>query len=1084
MLERLQALNPQGFVRIGLSATQRPLDEVARYLGGLWQTQHAYEPRPVTIIDAGFRKKLDLKVISPVPEFGPLDERSVWPSIYRYLYQEIDQHQSTIVFANDRSRVERITLTLNDLHQEQKKGEVEEEETPLALSHHGSVSLEARRSTEQALKDGELKAVIATGSLEMGIDMGAVDLVCQVASPGTVARGLQRVGRAGHLVGKASKGRMIPRTLADLLDQAALAREMIAGRVEECRIPSNCLDILAQQIIAMVAMDNWQIPDLLNVVRRAYPYRNLTPAALETVLEMVTGRYRFDPPTNSEVPANKPAGTLTSLQPKISWDRVHNQLKALPGSKQLALLQGGTIPDTGQYAVFSTSDVRIGELDEEFVFERRVGEVFLLGTNTWQIDQIGQDRVVVKPVTGSSAVFPFWRGEGAGRSYELGQAIGKSLKEMEKRLDKEDCLKWMEKQFHLDEPSALNLQRYLRKQMDKAGCLPNDKTIYVEASRDQLGDWQLQIFCPLGRQINLGLKLAIEANLKSRLKFRPQGFHHDDGVLIRLLDMEEPILDVFDGITPENVQKMIIDDLIDTPLFSLRFRQNATRALLMPRGGAGKRAPLWLQRLRGRDLLQVARRHPDFPIVVETYRECLEDYLHLPKLLQLFEEIATGKTRVIAKQLETPSPFASVLQLSFTMVNMYDLDSTEPDSGNSANLDSRLLEQLLAPQNPEVLLDHRAIHLVNQRLRGVGQPPRSSAEMAEWLRKLGDLTQEEVDGLKVGYLQELEQEGVAKVINISANGKKSSRWILTEEENLYGNAFRNSKKREPEWEKAAEHILHRYLGTHALVTLEEILARYPFPQQWTRQKLADWTRQGNLVSVEPRSGTQALQWSSPQILRQVQRSSLGILRRETVTATPAQFTDFLIRHQHLHPDCGLGDASGVAEVLHKLQGLGLPTELWERVILPARMPAYQTRWLDDQLDSGRWLWFCQGDVDSRVELLSFIEREKVSVYSPISSEEKISSEAEAVWECLQKRGALFALDLAQETKLNLLRVRKALWKLLRLGLVTNDRFDVLRRKEQFLEGISDTEVVTSRRQRTRPRGDRRAGRSGRSAHPD
>ena len=675
-------------------------------------------------MDAGLRKDLDLRVVSPVEAFGPIPEGSVWPSIYRLLGDLIREHRSTIVFANDRRSVERITAFLND------EGEI-------ARAHHGSVSLEARRLVETALKEGRLPAVVATASLEMGIDMGAVDLVCQVGSPGHVARALQRVGRAGHLVGQRSKGRLIPKTPADLLEQAVLAREMTAGRVEAIRTPMNCLDVLAQQVVALAATDDWTVPDLYALVRRAYPYRDLSPQAFETTLEMVSGRYRFAEPTPrrsrdregaeevvepSPLPHGRgsdgsPARTLEALQPRVSWDRVHNRILALPGSRHTALVNGGVIPDVGQYAAYASNGLRIGELDEEFIYERRVGDAFLLGTNAWRLDRIEADRVIVSPAEGAPATVPFWRGEGGGRTYDLGLAIGAFLRNLKERIDAPDLLDWLQRECHLDANTARNLRQHVTRQLIATGSLPTDRSLQVEASRDQLGDWQTVLLSPLGTRLHLSLRMALEARLRQRLGYRPQCMHHNDGVLLRFTDMDEPLLDLFDGLTPENVEELVLDELADSPLFALRFRQNAARSLLMPRGQAGRRAPLWLQRMRGRDLLQVCRRHPDFPVVAETFRECLQDHLDVPRLQQLLSDIRAGKVEIATRRAETPSPFASGLLFSFTAAYMYQYDRTEAEGNGAGTLDRRLLEQLVAPERQAHLLDPRAIHQVERRLR-------------------------------------------------------------------------------------------------------------------------------------------------------------------------------------------------------------------------------------------------------------------------------------------------------------------------------------------------------------------------------
>jgi ATP-dependent Lhr-like helicase len=1038
LLERLEALNPRSFVRIGLSATQRPLEEVARYLGGSeLAADGQLRPRPVTIVNAGLRKDLDLKIINPVEQFGPLPEKSIWPSIYRLLGDLVRQHRSTIIFANNRRSAERITAHLND-------------EEEIAQAHHGSVALEVRRQTELALKEGRLPAVVATASLELGIDMGAVDLVCQVESPGSAARGLQRVGRAGHLVGRASKGRLIPKMPADLLEQAVLARAMTDGQVEAIHVPRNCLDVLAQQVVAMAAMDDWEAPELYAAVRRAYPYRDLSPQAFEAVLEMVSGRYRLQGEQLS-------SGSLAALQPRISWDRAHNRLLALPGSRQLALVNGGTIPDTGQYAAYTTTGVRIGELDEEFIYERRVGDTFLLGTNAWRVENVGADRVIVAPAEGAPAMAPFWRGEKVGRSYDLGMAMGRFLRLLADRLDSPDCLAWLEHDYFLDAAAARNLRNHVRHQVAVAGCLPTDQTLFIEAFRDPLGDWQVALLTPFGSRLHLGLRLALEARLRQRLGYTPQCLHHDDGILIRLADTDEPILDLLDGLTSENVEELVLGELADSALFSLRFRQNAARSLLLPRVHPGKRAPLWLQRLRGRDLLQVARRQPDFPIVAETIRECLHDHLDVPRLRHILDEIRDGRIAVRTRRAETPSPFSGGLVFAFTAAFMYDYDGAEPEPSRGVTLDPQLLQQLVAPERHTHLLDPRAIHQVERRLRGLGQPPRTATEMAEWLRRLGDLTAIELEGPMAGFLQELEADGRAKVIELP-RCHEPRRWVLAEEAEMYRTAFGMEGGAESEVHAAAETILQRFLQTHALVGLRDVLERYPFERGWAQRKLEEWARAGRVVELPPAAEMEPLQWSAPANLEQVQRSSLALLRSEIVTCTPPQFADFVLRWQYAHPDTRRGSASGLAEVLDRLEAFCRPAELWEQTILPARVPGYQPRWLDEAGASGDWTWACQTDAEDGAGLLALLHREDLAHLPapPLAQEPTLDAAVEQVLTSLRGRGASFLTDLAQETGRTPSTIRAALWTLLRHGLVTNDHFEVIRRGESAFRAPAET----------------------------
>ncbi|MFL5242034.1 MAG: DEAD/DEAH box helicase [Gemmataceae bacterium] len=1058
LLERLEALNPQSFTRIGLSATQRPLEEVGRYLGGFTVDKAGgRRPRPVTIVDTGTRKGMDLKVVSPVEQFGPLAEKSVWPSVYRLLANEIRTHRSTIIFANNRRTVERITANLNEIfenndsisgeedHGEQadaERSETNAQQPVLVKAHHGSVSLEVRQETEQALKEGRLSAVVATASLELGIDMGAVELVCQVESPGSIARGLQRVGRAGHLVGQTSKGRLIPKTPADLLEQAVLAGEMAQGHVEEVRVPTNCLDVLAQQLIALVAVDAWEAPALYALVRCAYPYRDLSPELFESVLEMISGRFK-DPAIG-----RTPEAMLRAMQPRVSWDRVHNRVLALPGSRQMAIVGGGTIPDTGQYAAISTKGVRIGELDEEFIYERRVGDAFLLGTTAWRLEKIETDRVLVSPAAGAPAIVPFWRGENAGRSHDLSMAMGRFLHDLAGRANDADCLTWLESQYHLDPVAARELRRYVKRQLDVAGFLPTDQSIAVEASRDPLGDWQVIVLSPFGSRLHLALRLALEGRLRQRLGYRPQILHHDDGLLIRLTDTDEPILDVFDGLTPENLEGLVLEELSDSALFAMRFRQNAARALMFPRSKPGQRAPLWLQRLRGRDLLQVARLHSNFPIVVETFRECLQDHLDLPRLRNLLSEIQAGKIAIKTRRAETPSPFANSILFSFVGSYMYERNPAEVADRAISPLNQQLLDQLITPERHEHLLDPRAIHQVERRLRGIGHPPRTATEMAEWLRRLGDLTPSELEGPMASLMGELQADNRATTIELPRISE-ATRWILIEEEPLYRSAFGMENVEASAQQAAAETILRRFLETHALVGLEDVLRRYPFEPAWTRRKLEDWAAAGQLVQVAPQAKAPSVQWSAPANLQQVQRGTLALLRSEVITCSPPQFADFVLRWQRIHPSSRTGTIQGFQEVLDKLEGLALPGDIWERLVLPNRVLNFQSRWLDEVISSGEWSWIARGEASQSTNQVMFYRRSTQRQLPLPESEEApaLNSDEERLLAYLKSHGASFVSDMAQDLDLTPGLVRTALWNLARRGWITNDRFEAIRKGE-------------------------------------
>ncbi len=511
--------------------------------------------------------------------------------------------------------------------------------------------------------------------------------------------------------------------------------------------------------------------------------------------------------------------------------------------------------------------------------------------------------------------------------------------------------------------------------------MPTDRTLLVEASRDQLGDWQVLLLSPFGRRLHLTLRLALEAALQRRLGYRPQCLHHDDGILIRLTDTDEPITDLLTGLTPENVEGLVLEELADSALFALRFRQNAARALLLPRGRAGQRAPLWLQRLRGRDLLQVARQHPDFPIVVETFRECLHDHLDVPRLQELLAEVRDRRTEVIERRAEVPSPFASGILFAFTAAFMYDNDRPEAEGEGAGRLDRSLLEQLVRPERQEHLLDPRAVHQVDRRLRGLGMPPRSATEMAEWLRRLGDLTAAELEGPMAAFLQELEADGRAVRIELP-RVVRPERWVAAEDRILYEQAFVSplpgtpgrgvgGEGRAVDAQSAGVAVLARFLATHALVGLNDILERYPFEPDWARRQLDEWARSGRAVVVR-HDDAATMQWSAPENLQQVQRGSLALLRREVVACPPAQFADFVARWQGAHPSDRHGESAGLAEALARLEGLPLPAPLWEQTVLPARVPGYQPRWLDEWTAGGSGVWVCQGDD------LAFLARETLS----------------------------------------------------------------------------------------------------------
>jgi ATP-dependent helicase Lhr and Lhr-like helicase len=1048
LLERLEANNPTSFVRIGLSATQRPLDEVARFLGGLRRVggdspERRAEPRPVTVIDAGWRRDLDLEVIWPrtLPVASASSNGSIWPEIEQQLSSLVENHRSTIIFANNRRTVEKLTARLNelagprdDLSGEESAAAVESDaaSSRRLRAHHGSISLEERRATETALKEGELAAVVATASLELGIDMGAVDLVCQVESPGNVSRGLQRVGRAGHVVRGVSKGRLIAKTPADLLESAALCRSMLSGQIEHLRVPQGCLDVLAQQVIACVAMEPWDVPALFDLVRGAYPYHNLAADAFESVLRLVSGRF--------------PTESFRDLRARVVWDRTHNRLSSLPGTARLALVGGGTIPDTGQFPVYlGDGGPRLGELDEEFVFERRVGETFVLGNSTWRIMAIEPHRVVVVKAEGQTAVMPFWHGESSARSPELGEAVGALARELAERIDDPELLPWIEGECRLTSAAARHLKHYLLRQKRLAGAVPDDRTILIETFLDQAGELGLAVLSPFGGKFHHALKIALLGKIRHRFGLSPACLHSDDGLLFRLPGMDDPPLNLFDGLTGEQAECLIREELPETALFGLRFRQNAGRALLMPRPDPAKRAPLWLQRLRSKDLLQVAKQFADFPIVIETMRECLDDDLDLPRLRAVLDSIQNGAIQVVRRRGEIPSPFTSELIFWFTASQIYEWDEPKRSDRKPVGsvVDDDLLQPLLRGGPLNDWLDPQAIGRVDNRLRRLGRPPRTADEMAEHLRLVGDLTETEVSGPMNVLLSELREADRAVTIELPGVGEPW-RWILAEQALLYRSAFPALEGTADEAiDDARDAIVRRFLSTHALIGLAELTARYPISSAEATELLDRWSEEGKVVRLGESGSTVDPRWAERANLAEMRRMTVAVRRRESLAVTPEVFADFLLRRQHVHPSTRGGGSAFVERVLEQLQGYAALAAHWESEVLPQRIPDYRPAWLDEVLGRATWLWRA-GNGTRDEPRVAFFHREFLGEVGKEQASSALSPHEETVMELLARRGASFATDLARMGGIEPSQLHRTLRDLMGRGLVTNDRFDPLR----------------------------------------
>ncbi len=1019
LLERLEEEAEQPFVRIGLSATLRPLGEVACFLGGRTRDEGRLVERPVHIVDAGLRKSLDVRVVCPVRDLRELGAGEIWPAIYRVLYRYLREHKSTLIFANSRRVVERIAASLNELAGEE-----------VTFGHHGSVSQPVRRSIEEGLKQGRLPAVAATGTLELGIDMGAIDLVCQVESPHTVTRGLQRVGRAGHLFAETSKGRIIAKVRGDLLEAAVIAREMLAGNVEPIRTPRNCLDVLAQQIVAMVAVGEWDTDSLYNVVRRAYPYCDLPRDQFEAVVEMVSGRY--------------PAREFRDLRPRVSLDRLSGRLAAMPGAQRAAIVDGGAIPDTGQYSVnLAGSGLRLGELDEEFVYESRVGDVFVLGTNTWRVQSITEDRVNVVPTSAAAARMPFWRGEMYGRELDLGRKMGALVRSLEPRLEDPETAEWLTENYPMDERGAWNLIEYVKTQCADSSAMPTDRRIVVEQFNDELGEPRIAILTCFGRRLHLTLRLALEASLRERLHRQVECLHNDDGILFRFSAAEGPLpTDMLQRLTPEALPGLVVQELRESALFGLRFRQNAARALLMPTSRPGRRTPLWLQRLKAKDLLRIAATFEDFPVVLETYRECLEDYLDVSAAQGIIEQVRSGDVEIVTCRRQTPSPLASTLMFDFTAIYLYEWD--EPKgiqwSGGPPSLtaDHRPLTTAVPGG-----IDERSLDEITTRLQGLGAGyrARTAPEFFELLRKLGDLTTAEatarIEGDAAAVLDALTSAGQIAQCRIPP-AAEPERWVVTEDLPLYVAAFQDGD------ETAAGVILRRCATQRAVVTAPDMAERYGVSAERAQSVLQDMATGGELVELPARPGQDARRWGDPDRLEAAYRLGLHLRKREAKPIGPAELTRFLLAFQHRAPGQHLADEAGLSEVLTQLQGLPLPARLWESEVLARRLRGYDPKWLDEACHLGEWVWRGFPGGTGSPGRVAFFRREQYPHFPQVDPEPGECRLCAAIRDVLARRGASFLMDIALEVGEKSSVVLQHLMDLVWAGEVTQDGCSVLR----------------------------------------
>jgi ATP-dependent Lhr-like helicase len=1043
-VERLDALRDGPVQRIALSATQRPLEEIGRFVAG---------GRPIRLVDAGVAKELDLEVVVPVEDMrelgttAALDQRqyeagagesyvtpglevgarSIWPSIYPALLELVQAHRSTIVFVNNRRLAERLALRLIELA-----------EKNLARAHHGSLAREQRVEIEELLKRGEIPCLVATSSLELGIDMGAVDLVVQVESPKSVARGLQRIGRAGHELGSVSKGRIFPKFRADLLESAVVAKAMREGAIEETSIPRNPLDVLAQQIVATCADEDIAVDELHELVTRAYPFAELSRLQLENVLDMLAGRY--------------PSDEFAELRPRIVWDRTAGVVRGRTGARRLAVTNAGTIPDRGLFGVFQVDGGgRVGELDEEMVYEAREGQTFLLGASTWRIEEITRDRVLVSPAPGVPGAVPFWKGEGVGRPFELGEKIGRASRELVALSDAK-AVERLRGDYHLEERAARNLVTFLREQAAaNGGVVPSDRTIVVERFRDEIGDWRICILTPFGARVHAPWAMALAARMRDALGLDAQSIWSDDGIALHLpeADAVPPIADLLVG--PDEIEDLVVQEVGQTALFGSRFRENAARALLIPRRRPGQRTPLWQQRLKAQSLLQVARRYGSVPVVLETYRECLQDVFDLPALKRILHGLQTRELDLVEVETPSASPFAASLLFDYVATYMYEDDTPAAERRAQAlSLDRELLRELLGAEELRELLDPQAVAEVEAQLRPV---PRNADELHDLLVRAGELVAGEFDA---GFAETLIRERRALRVGIGPHEVL----IAAQDAGRYRDAFGVMPPGglpdaflEPV-EDALGSVLLRYARSRGPFTSGEVAARYALSLEQLERLLGELERREKLVRGELRPGGVEREWCDPDVLRRLRRASLAALRREVEPAEQAALGRFLPAWH------GIDRRASLREALVPLQALPVPVSLWESEVLPRRVPGYRPEQLDALCASGEVVWAGAG-----LDRVAVFFREDASLLgAPAGSPLPESPEAAAIVAALS-REALFWPDLLAATELEADAALVALWELVWAGAVTNDAWTPLRAARRY--GTPHVERRPRRFSRTR-----------------
>lgn len=1071
-LERLERIREAStpLQRIGLSATQRPLDEVARLLGGFDTTSldrpdlDPPTPRPVTIVDASHHKAFELEVEVPVEDMaklarlegGPSGEspHSIWPSIHPRLVERIRAHRSTMIFVNSRRLAERLAGALNELAGEE-----------LVRAHHGSVAKDIRAEIEDRLKRGTLPAIVATSSLELGIDMGAVDLVIQIEAPPSVASGVQRIGRGGHHVGAVSRGVIFPKFRGDLLACAAVTEHVVQGLVEETFYPRSPLDVLAQQIVAILAEGPLPLDELRRIVRGAAPFVDIPARSFDGVLDMLSGRY--------------PSDELGSLRPRITWDRIEGTLQPRRGAQMLAIINGGTIPDRGLYGVFlagADKPVRVGELDEEMVFESREGEVFVLGASSWRIEEITHHQVLVSPAPGEPGRMPFWHGDRPGRPLEFGRAIGALTRELS-AMPRAEAAERLRERHALGEHAAENLLRYLEDQRDATGSLPTDRCVVIERFIDEVGDLRVVVLSPFGGRVHAPWSTAVTQRLVHELGIDPDTMWSDDGMVFRLPESDSSPDDELFLPGPDEVERLVTDQLASTSLFAARFRENAGRSLLLPRRRPGQRTPLWAQRRKSAQLLKVASRFRDFPIVLETYRECLRDVFDVPGLIAILRDIQERRVTVRSVETRAPSPFASSLLFNYVAAFIYDGDVPLAERRTQMlALDHAQLRELLGEPELRQLLDLGAIHEIERRLQRREYPIAHADGLHDLLLALGDLSAEEIASRSETdpseWIEELTRARRIVAIEIAGTPRYvATRYIAAEDIARYRDALGVVPPSglppallEPVDDPLGD-LVGRYARTHGPFTAGALATRLGMAEAAVLMVLERLASGDRVSQGEFLPGGRGAEWVDPEVLRRIKRRSLAKLREEIEPVEPATLARFAVDWHGLQRPRKGPDA--LIEIIERLQGAPIPASSLEAHVLSRRISDYDRRDLDELCASGEVIWRGVAPLGERDGRIALYLADRYPLLSR-AVEPVEGAQAAAIRAHLEERGAVFFRELVDAVGAFSGDVLSALWDMVWAGEVSNDTLMPLR---------------SLRAETQRPRGRPGRGRAPRRAGP-